>query len=37
LIVQRGDIYLVDLNPIKGREQAGPRFVIVVSHRKLLI
>jgi len=31
LTAQRGDIYLVDLNPIKGREQAGPRFVIVVS------
>jgi len=31
LTVQRGDIYHVDLNPIKGREQAGPRFVLVVS------
>jgi len=31
--VQRGDIYHVDLNPIKGREQAGPRFVLVVSPR----
>lgn len=29
--MQRGDIYHVDLNPIKGREQAGPRFVLVVS------
>jgi mRNA interferase ChpB len=29
--VQRGDIYHVDLNPIKGREQAGPRFVLIVS------
>jgi hypothetical protein len=24
-------VYLVDLNPAKGREQAGPRFVIIVS------
>ncbi len=29
--MQRGDTYHVDLNPIKGREQAGPRFVFVVS------
>jgi mRNA-degrading endonuclease toxin of MazEF toxin-antitoxin module len=29
--VQRGDIYHVDLNPIKGREQAGARFVPVFS------
>ena len=29
--MQRGDIYHVDQNPIKGREQAGPRFVLVVS------
>jgi mRNA-degrading endonuclease toxin of MazEF toxin-antitoxin module len=29
--LQRGDIYHVDLNPIKGREQAGPRFVLIVS------
>ena len=26
--MQRGDIDHVDLNPIKGREQAGPRFVL---------
>jgi mRNA-degrading endonuclease toxin of MazEF toxin-antitoxin module len=32
--VDRGDIYHVDLNPAKGREQAGPRYVIVVSPRE---
>ena len=26
-----GDIYHVDLNPIQGREQAGSRFVLIVS------
>jgi len=31
LTVQRGDIYHVDLNPIKGREQAGPRFVCCLT------
>ena len=31
--MQRGDIYHVDLSPIRGREQAGPRFVLVVSPR----
>lgn len=29
--MKRGDIYHVDLNPIKGHEQAGHRFVLVVS------
>ena len=29
--MNRGDIYHVDLNPIQGREQAGPRFVLIVS------
>jgi mRNA-degrading endonuclease toxin of MazEF toxin-antitoxin module len=32
--VDRGDIYHVDLNPTKGREQAGPRYVLVVSPRE---
>lgn len=27
-------VYLVDLNPAKGREQAGPRYVIIVSPRE---
>lgn len=31
--MQRGDIFHVDLNPIKGREQAGPRYVLIVSPR----
>jgi mRNA interferase MazF len=29
--VQRGQIYFVDLNPIKGREQGGQRPVLVMS------
>lgn len=29
--MQRGDIYHVDLNPIRGREQAGSRYVLIVS------
>src|ERR1041385_7548819 len=29
--MERGDIYHVDLNPAKGREQQGPRYVIIVS------
>ena len=29
--VQRGDIYLVNLNPVQGREQAGRRPVLVLS------
>lgn len=29
--VRRGRIYFVDLNPIRGREQAGRRPVLVVS------
>jgi mRNA-degrading endonuclease toxin of MazEF toxin-antitoxin module len=29
--MERGDIYHVNLSPIQGREQAGPRYVIVVS------
>jgi mRNA-degrading endonuclease toxin of MazEF toxin-antitoxin module len=29
--MDRGDIYLVNLNPIKGREQAGRRYVLVVT------
>lgn len=30
-MVSRGEIYFVDLNPTKGREQAGRRPVLVVS------
>ena len=29
--VERGEIYFVDLNPVKGREQAGRRPVLVIS------
>lgn len=32
--MDRGDIYHVDLDPIKGREQAGPRYVLIVSPRE---
>ena len=31
-MIQRGDIYFVDLNPIKGREQSGKRPVLVLSN-----
>lgn len=30
-MIQRGDIYFVNLNPVKGREQEGERPVLVVS------
>ena len=30
-MIRRGDIYFVDLNPVKGREQMGDRPVLVVS------
>ena len=29
--IHRGEIYFVDLNPVKGREQAGQRPVLVLS------
>ena len=29
--IRRGDIHFVDLNPVKGREQAGQRPVLVLS------
>ena len=29
--IQRGEIYFVDLNPVKGREQAGQRPILVLS------
>ncbi len=31
MAVQRGEIYLVNLNPVQGREQAGRRPVLVLS------
>jgi len=30
-VIKRGDIYFVDLSPVKGREQRGRRPVLVVS------
>ena len=30
--VLRGDIYWADLDPVRGREQAGRRPVLVISH-----
>jgi mRNA interferase MazF len=30
--ILRGEIYWVDLNPVRGREQAGFRPVLVISH-----
>jgi mRNA interferase ChpB len=32
--MDRGDIYHVDLNPTKGREQQGARYVLIVSPRE---
>ncbi len=31
--MERGDIWHVDLNPAKGREQLGPRYVIILTPR----
>jgi mRNA interferase MazF len=31
MTIKRGEIYFVNLNPIKGREQAGKRPVLVLS------
>ena len=31
MAIQRGEIYFVNLNPVKGREQAGSRPVLVLS------
>jgi mRNA interferase ChpB len=32
--MDRGDIYHVNLNPSQGREQAGPRYVMIVTTRE---
>lgn len=29
--MERGDVFLVDLNPVHGREQSGARYVLIVS------
>jgi mRNA interferase MazF len=31
MTIRRGDIYFVNLSPVKGREQAGHRPVLVLS------
>lgn len=31
LVPARGDVYLADLDPVRGREQAGVRPVVVIS------
>jgi len=31
MAIQRGEIYLVNLNPVEGREQSGRRPVLVIS------
>ena len=33
--VKRGEIYFVNLNPVRGREQAGTRPVLVVSDDRI--
>jgi mRNA interferase ChpB len=32
--MDRGDIFYVDLNPAKGKEQQGARYVLIVSRRE---
>src|SRR5271166_5163221 len=32
--MDRGDIYHVSLDPTQGREQSGPRYVLIVSPRE---
>jgi len=32
--MERGDIWHVDLNPIKGREQANPRYVLILTPKE---
>ena len=33
--ILRGEVYWADLNPVRGREQAGLRPVLVISHEAL--
>lgn len=33
--ILRGEVYWADLNPVRGREQAGLRPVLVISHEPL--
>jgi mRNA interferase ChpB len=32
--MNRGDIWHVDLNPIKGREQANPRYILILTPKE---
>lgn len=34
--MNRGDVYLADLNPVKGSEQAGQRPVLIYQNNRLL-
>ena len=36
MAIERGEIYFVNLNPVKGREQAGQRPVLVLSKMQLI-
>ncbi|MGH9815175.1 MAG: type II toxin-antitoxin system PemK/MazF family toxin [Candidatus Acidiferrales bacterium] len=33
--ILRGEVYWADLNPVRGREQAGQRPVVIISHEPL--
>jgi len=33
--ILRGEVYWADLNPVRGREQAGLRPILVISHEPL--
>ena len=33
--ILRGEMYWADLSPVRGREQTGPRPVLVISHEAL--
>jgi mRNA interferase MazF len=35
MAIERGEIYFVNLNPVKGREQRGERPVLVVSNNSI--
>lgn len=35
MAVKRGEVYFVNLNPVRGREQAGTRPVLVVSDDRI--
>lgn len=35
MAIQRGEIYFVNLNPVKGKEQAGERPVLVLSNNSI--